>query len=207
MRCMACAAEMILMNVVQDDTMAITGFEHHTFMCSECQDEERRLVFTKQDRAGDTKPTEQTAPPVVPASTAQDEHVVASGLLSSPVEPAQAPIETTVPVEVSQTVAVETTQTVPVQPIHPEPPAKPRTNAWAKVLEKLRKRTTAASETERRAQFHGVWDNLRSVPPPSASSKTLSHLRPDELVQSPTKPVASQVPPARNKPSAAASEA
>jgi hypothetical protein len=42
--------------------------------------------------------------------------------------------------------------------------------AWAKVLEKLRKRATAASETERRAQFNGFWDKLRSVP-----SKTLSH--------------------------------
>jgi hypothetical protein len=31
---MACAAEMLLMKVVEDDTMAVAGFEHHTFMCS-----------------------------------------------------------------------------------------------------------------------------------------------------------------------------
>jgi hypothetical protein len=33
MRCMACGAEMILMNVVQDDTMAVPAFERRTFVC------------------------------------------------------------------------------------------------------------------------------------------------------------------------------
>jgi hypothetical protein len=66
---------MILINVAQDDTMAVPGFEHQTFRCSECQDVERRFVFTKQGRNGDTEPMpEQAAPPAVPASTAQDEH-------------------------------------------------------------------------------------------------------------------------------------
>jgi hypothetical protein len=50
MRCMGCGGEMILMNVVPDDTMAVPGFEHHSFMCSECQDMEQRLVFTKYGR-------------------------------------------------------------------------------------------------------------------------------------------------------------
>jgi hypothetical protein len=80
---MACGTEMILMNVVQDDTMAVPGFEHHTFMCSECQDVEERLVFTKPAQEGNTEPTPvELAPPIMPASTAvQDEHP-ASGLLS-----------------------------------------------------------------------------------------------------------------------------
>ena len=52
---------MMLMNVVQDDTMVVPGFEHHTFKCSECQDVEQRLVFTKQDRDGDTKPMPEQA--------------------------------------------------------------------------------------------------------------------------------------------------
>jgi len=80
---------MVLMNVVQDDTMAVPGFEHQTFTCSECQDVEQRLVFTKQDRESDTEPMlEQAAPPVAPASTVQDERVAASGLLSCPVQTA-----------------------------------------------------------------------------------------------------------------------
>jgi hypothetical protein len=73
MRCMACGAEMILMNVVQDDTMGVPGFEHRSFMCSECLDVERRLVFTRRDNesAPELMPM-NTAPPIVPASTVQD---------------------------------------------------------------------------------------------------------------------------------------
>jgi hypothetical protein len=83
MRCMACGAEMILMNVVRDDAMAVPGFEHHTFACSQCHDVERRLVFTKHGREADTQPMPvQAAPPIVPASTVRDEHVAPSGLLS-----------------------------------------------------------------------------------------------------------------------------
>ena len=81
MRCMACGAEMILTNVVEDNTMAVTGFEHRTFVCSECQDVEQRLVFTKQGCEGEPM-AEQAAPPIVPAPTEQDEDVTASGLLS-----------------------------------------------------------------------------------------------------------------------------
>ena len=83
MRCMACGAEMILTNVVEDNTMAVPGFEHRTFVCLECQDVEQRLVFTKHGSEGDTESMpEQGAPPIVPASTVQDEDVTASGLLS-----------------------------------------------------------------------------------------------------------------------------
>jgi hypothetical protein len=83
MRFMACRGELILMNVVYDDTMAVPGFEHHSFMCSECHDIERRLVFTRYGRESDTElmPV-PTAAPIVPASTAQDEHIAAPGLLS-----------------------------------------------------------------------------------------------------------------------------
>src|ERR1700720_3883447 len=76
MRCMACGAEMILTNVVQDDTIGVPGFEHQTFTCSECHDLERRFVFTKQDRGRDGEPMpEQAAPTVATASTVHEEHV------------------------------------------------------------------------------------------------------------------------------------
>ena len=78
---MACGAEMLLMKVVQDDTMPVPGFEHHNFMCSGCGDVERRLVFMRHGRERDGEPMPvHFAPPIAPASTAQDEHVAAPGL-------------------------------------------------------------------------------------------------------------------------------
>jgi hypothetical protein len=77
MRCMACGAEMILVGVVQDDTMAVPGFERRTFVCSACDDVERRLVFTRRDDESAPEPMPvNTAPPIVPASTVQDERVL-----------------------------------------------------------------------------------------------------------------------------------
>ena len=43
--------------------MPVPGFEWRTFMCSECQDVERRLVFTKHARGGEPEPA-QVAPPI-----------------------------------------------------------------------------------------------------------------------------------------------
>ena len=60
---------MLLMQTVQDDTMAVAGFEHRTFMCSDCHDVERRLVFARPvEQTGSAVP-EHTAPPIAPATT------------------------------------------------------------------------------------------------------------------------------------------
>jgi hypothetical protein len=48
MRCLMCAAEMCVTQVVQAGTMPVPGFEHHTLECLECGDIERRLVFTRE---------------------------------------------------------------------------------------------------------------------------------------------------------------
>jgi hypothetical protein len=103
MRCMACGAEMILLNVVQDDTMAVPGFEHHTFICSECHDVERRF-FIHQTRPRRQQPIpEQAAPSVVPALTVHEEHIAAPDLLIRPID-------------LAENVSVEPTQTDPVEP-------------------------------------------------------------------------------------------
>jgi hypothetical protein len=71
MRCVACGAETILMNVVRDDSMAVLGFEHHTFRCSGCRNVERGLVFTRHGRETATESLPMDiAPPIVPASPA-----------------------------------------------------------------------------------------------------------------------------------------
>src|SRR5580704_7919017 len=50
MRCMLCGEEMRLVQTVPDETMIVPGFEHHTFHCAACHDEERRLVFVREPR-------------------------------------------------------------------------------------------------------------------------------------------------------------
>jgi hypothetical protein len=83
MRCTACGGELILTNVVPDDTAAVRGVEHHTFVCSACHVTERRVVFIKDGREADSPPMPmQTGQRTKRASTVQDEHVAARGLLS-----------------------------------------------------------------------------------------------------------------------------
>ena len=75
---------MILVSTVIDDTMAVAGFEHHTFMCSSCGDSERRLVFSRH-----VEGTEAERPvsihevsSIAPATVLQDaERTTAPGLL------------------------------------------------------------------------------------------------------------------------------
>ena len=55
MRCTACDAELILTNVVPKNTLAVRGFEHHTFICSG-HTTVRRVVFTRHGREEDPKP-------------------------------------------------------------------------------------------------------------------------------------------------------
>jgi hypothetical protein len=116
---------MILTNVVQDDTIGVPGFEHRTFMCSECHDLERRFVFTKQDRDGDGEPKpEQAAPSVAPASTVHEEHVnvidPAANVLAESTQ--VAPLELTQTAPVKTTMQVETSQMEPtIQNRDPEP--------------------------------------------------------------------------------------
>jgi hypothetical protein len=204
MRCMACGAEMILMDAVLDDAVVVPGFEHQTFMCSECRDVERRLVFTNQGHQGDTAPMpEQVTPPIVPIRRMPVELTHTAPVEAAPNVPVE-PTQT----EPTQRTPVETPETVPVETAHPEPPgAMLQTNAWAKALEKLnrlKERATAereaAVEAERRAQFNLVWDSFRPVPPPSASSEALSQVKPDEPVRSSPKPIASPAPTAHDEP-------
>src|SRR5262245_25055844 len=45
MRCVACGAEMILVNVVPDETMIVSGFERYTMQCLGCGELEERFAF------------------------------------------------------------------------------------------------------------------------------------------------------------------
>jgi hypothetical protein len=50
MRCMACGTDMILTNVITDDTMPVSAFQRHSYTCLNCHDTEERLVFDKHSQ-------------------------------------------------------------------------------------------------------------------------------------------------------------
>jgi hypothetical protein len=81
MRCTACGAELILTNVVPDDTVAVRGVENHTFICSACHVTERRVVFIKDGREADGPPMPMQAARRVRRVSVEEEHFAAPGLL------------------------------------------------------------------------------------------------------------------------------
>jgi hypothetical protein len=89
MRCLACGAEMKLVNVVVDDSMIVPGFERQTFMCSGCNDIERRFVFSKIGK----QHSAAASPPIAPTSeTIEDDADIApSSLATGSVENEQFP--------------------------------------------------------------------------------------------------------------------
>ena len=73
---------MILTNVVPDDTVAVRGVEHHTFICSGCHVTEHRIVFIKGGRETDSPPMPmQAARRIRRAPSVEEEHIAAPGLL------------------------------------------------------------------------------------------------------------------------------
>ena len=82
MRCSACEADLILTSVAPDETVAMRGFEHHTYVCSACHMTERKVVYTKHGREDESVPLPtRTAGPVVRRLSAPQEHAAAHGLL------------------------------------------------------------------------------------------------------------------------------
>jgi hypothetical protein len=49
MRCITCGERMRLVERVPDNTMFVSGYEHHTSECLSCGETERRLVFRRSD--------------------------------------------------------------------------------------------------------------------------------------------------------------
>jgi hypothetical protein len=81
MRCTACGAELILTNVVPDDTVAARGVENHTFICSACHVTEHRVVLIKDGREADGPPMPMQAARRVRRAPVEEEHFAAQGLL------------------------------------------------------------------------------------------------------------------------------
>ena len=50
MRCLACGTEMDLIEVVENKTLMVCGFEHQTFKCPACNEIDRRHAFKNRIR-------------------------------------------------------------------------------------------------------------------------------------------------------------
>jgi hypothetical protein len=53
---MACGSEMRLMQVVHDNTMMVSGYEHQTLQCLGCNEIERRFVFARASEPAEPIP-------------------------------------------------------------------------------------------------------------------------------------------------------
>jgi hypothetical protein len=81
MRCTACGAELILTNVVPDDTIGVRGFERHSFICSVCPVTEQRVLFMRHGREDDAEIIpKHLAPRITSTSTVQEQHIAVPGL-------------------------------------------------------------------------------------------------------------------------------
>lgn len=112
MRCMACGAEMKLVQTVPDDTIMVAGFEYRTLQCSACNEVEHRLAFNRGRASGDPE-TIAAAPPVSPAdATSQPADADASAASDAPADaPAAAspPAEAQAPATAQAPAAVQAT--------------------------------------------------------------------------------------------------
>jgi hypothetical protein len=77
MRCLSCGAQMRLQQVAGDESVAVAGFEHHTFTCPACGEVERRRVFTKERTP---RILVHAAPAISPAFAMADESTPAPTL-------------------------------------------------------------------------------------------------------------------------------
>ena len=80
MRCTACGAELILTNVVPDNTMGVRGFEHHSFICSACHVTEHRVLFMRHGREDDAETTSKHLAPRISSISTVHEERAAPGL-------------------------------------------------------------------------------------------------------------------------------
>jgi hypothetical protein len=103
MRCLACGAEMRLMQVARDETMMVSGYEHHALQCPACGEVERRMVFNSGEPS---RAAEPAAPSAIPAPAA-----------APPAEPVSRP--TAPPAATAPAVERASPPTVPTAPAAP----------------------------------------------------------------------------------------
>jgi hypothetical protein len=89
MQCLACGAEMHLVQVTKDDKGLVSGHEHQTWHCSACNEVERRFVFIREKTSPEKVPAQPTHPET-PASSSRAK-------TDEPLKPATAPMPSPAP--------------------------------------------------------------------------------------------------------------
>jgi hypothetical protein len=204
---------MRLVEVVEDATMLVSGYEHQTWQCSGCSSVERRMTFSREKRQTHKVPVTDVAS-LEPTQTAAAELARTAPVESTPIVPIQAiqtaqaePSQSSL---VEMTVSVEATHEPPLQQSsHSQPPAtmlqtnvsqQPFDEKLRKFMERATALKEAAAKAKRDVQFNRDWDKLRSAPSPSALSTARSQMNRDEPVRSPVEPAAALVPTAHEEP-------
>jgi hypothetical protein len=64
---------MRVMQVVQDNTMMVSGYEHQTLQCPACEEVEQRFVFSRASEAAEPVPVRaaRSSQPAVPNAWAR----------------------------------------------------------------------------------------------------------------------------------------
>ena len=141
MLCLACGAEMRLVEVVEDTTMLVSGYEHQTWQCSGCDSVEQRTTFIRK------KPLDEKLRNLMERATALKEAAAENRQRARPrttpktQEPNAAPVQSPAepvappaPTAHDEPIASPTSERAPPAPTaHDEPitPARERARRWS----------------------------------------------------------------------------
>jgi hypothetical protein len=185
MLCLDCGAEMRLVQVTKNTAMLVSGYEHHTWQCSECSTVEQRMTFNCK-----SSPTRPVSVESAPTNLAEPTDTV-------PAQPTQiVPVEPSV--EAAQTVSVDQTK---IASVEQHSAVVPKMTARAQALdeklrdlkERARAAREAAGEIMKPTQCVRDWDNKSGSLAPRPTASEASSLKSDEPLPSSAEPI---VPPA-----------
>jgi hypothetical protein len=184
MLCLDCGAEMSLVQVTKNTAMLVSGYEHHTWQCSECSTVEQRMTFNCKSS------------PIRPVSVESAPTNLAEPTDTVPAQPTQiVPVEPSV--EAAQTVSADQTK---IAPVEQHSAVVPKMTARAQALdeklrdlkERARAAREAAGEIMKPTQCVHDWDNKSGSLAPRPMASEASSSKSDEPLPSSAEPIAPQ---------------
>jgi hypothetical protein len=172
MKCVACGAEMRLMQV-ETDTATVCGIERHTFRCSACPQSAQRLMFNRVRVSSINLPDATATRPEPPAIKLQAARVAPPNGWTKAIEKLnsrQTALKERKPTDrisnrLSALKALKTSKSSPIA--LRKKPAAAQSATWTNAVEKLRRRqivlerAATARTTGTAGAFNRMWDDLR----------------------------------------------